>query len=228
MDKYKYSYEWTPNYCYKDTDILINKLNIKNEKDLFNAERTLVTLRTNELFDNPVKGNFDFKHLKSIHKYLFQDIYRWAGEVRNCNIAKSDLFCLSEYIDNYADDIFSKLKENNYYLNYNYDKKIEQIVKLFSDINALHPFREGNGRTQREFIEQLAYINGINLDLTNVSQKQMIEISHESILGNYDNMITIFKNNSNKISKEEQINKIKNIISSDKLKNKMLNIIIDN
>ena len=75
MDKnYKYTYEWTANYCYKGTDVLINKLNITNEKDLYCAERELVLYRTFELNENPLKGNFDFKYLKDIHKYLFQDI----------------------------------------------------------------------------------------------------------------------------------------------------------
>ena len=92
-NKYKYTYERTADYCYKGTDILINKLNITNDEDLFNAERELVSLRTYELNEKPLKGNFDFNYLKDIHKYLFQDVYRWAGDIRNCNIAKQDLFC---------------------------------------------------------------------------------------------------------------------------------------
>ena len=74
-NKYKYTYKRTSNYCYKGTDVLINKLNITNDKDLFNAERELVSLRTYELNENPLKGSFDFKYLKNIHKYLFQDVY---------------------------------------------------------------------------------------------------------------------------------------------------------
>ena len=114
MDKkYKYTYEKTANYCYKDSDVLINKLNITNEKDLYDAERGLVALRTAQLNEEAIKGYFDFNHLKSIHKFLFQDIYRWAGDIRNCNIAKQDLFCLCEYIDSFANDIFSKLKKRS-------------------------------------------------------------------------------------------------------------------
>ena len=113
--KYKYTYEKTANYCYEGTDTLINKLNITNDKDLFNAERELVSFRTYELNEKPLKGNFDFDYLKKIHKYLFQDIYRWAGNIRNCNIAKQDLFCLSEYIETFGTDIFNKLKEENYF-----------------------------------------------------------------------------------------------------------------
>lgn len=227
LNKYKYSYEKTYNYCYQNTDILINKLNIINDKDLYNAERELVLLRNHELLDNPLKGNFDFIHLKNIHRFLFQDIYRWAGEIRNCNIAKNDLFCLSNHIENYATEIFNKLISKKYLIEYDFDNKIIELVKLFSDINALHPFREGNGRTQREFIEQLAFINGIKLDLTVISQEKMIMLSHEGLLGKYDNMISYFKKCSTKITKEEQIKKISNIILDKKIKRQLLEYLLD-
>lgn len=204
-NKYKYTYERTANYCYKGTDVLINKLNITNEEDLYNAERELVSLRVSEFNDNPLKGNFDFCYLKAIHKYLFQDIYRWAGDIRNCNIAKQDLFCLTEHIESFANDIFGRLREENYYIGYDYETTILKLVELFADINALHPFREGNGRSQRMFIEALAKINGINLDLTNVSKMDMIIASHESINGYYDKLIEMFKENSCQVTEEERL-----------------------
>ncbi len=127
-NKYKYTYERTANYCYKGTDVLINKLNITNDEDLFNAERELVSLRTYELNENPLKGNFDFKYLKDIHKYLFQDVYRWAGDIRNCNIAKQDLFCLTEHIESFSNDIFNKLKKEKYFINYDNETTIDKLV----------------------------------------------------------------------------------------------------
>ena len=216
-NKYKYTYERTADYCYKGTDVLINKLNITNDKDLFNAERELVSLRIYELNEKPLKGNFDFKYLKEIHKYLFQDIYRWAGDIRNCNIAKKDLFCLTEYIESFGNEIFNKLKEEKYFINYDNETTLEKLVELFADINALHAFREGNGRSQRIFIESLAKINGINLDLTNVSKTEMIIASHESIKGNYKKLKTMFKKNSYILSEEERLKYI-NIYCSKKLK----------
>ena len=203
--KYKYTYERTADYCYKGTDTLINKLNITNDEDLYNAERELVSFRVSAFNDNPLKGNFDFEYLKSIHKYLFQDVYRWAGDIRNCNIAKQDLFCLTEHIETFGNEIFNKLKKEKYFLDYDYDKTLDKLVDLFADINALHPFREGNGRSQRLFIESLAKINGINLDLTNVSKIDMIVASHESINGNYDKLNDMFRNNSKKVSEEERL-----------------------
>lgn len=216
-DKYKYSYERTANYCYKGTDVLINKLNIIDETDLFNAERELVALRILELNEHPLRGDLDYEYLKKIHKYLFQDVYRWAGEIRNCNIAKQDLFCLTEHIDSFANDIFNKLKSENYFTKYNNETKIDKLVELFADINALHPFREGNGRSQRMFIECLAKINGIYLDLTNVSKDEMIIASHESISGNYDKLKELFEKNSHYLSENEKLNFI-NIYCSDNLK----------
>ena len=222
MDKYKYTYEKTADYCYKDTDVLINKLNITNEEDLYNAERELVSYRTYELNDKPIKGSFDFDYLKSIHKYLFQDVYRWAGDIRNCNIAKQDLFCLTDHIETFASDIFSKLRKEKYYILYDNDKTLDKLVELFADINALHPFREGNGRSQRIFIESLAKVNGINLDLTNVSKDDMIIASHESIKGHYDKLKDMFKNNSSILTDKEKIDYI-DVYCSSGLRNKINN-----
>ena len=216
-NKYKYTYEKTADYCYKDTNVLINKLNITNEEDLFNAERELVSLRTYELNEKPLKGNFDFKYLKDIHKYLFQDVYRWAGDIRNCNIAKQDLFCLTEHIEAFGTDVFSQLQREKYFIDYDNETTIDKLVELFANINALHPFREGNGRSQRVFIESLAKINGIYLDLTNVSKMNMIIASHESINGNYEKLKEMFKENSHILSEEEKLKYI-NIYCSNELK----------
>ncbi len=204
-DKYKYSYVNDGTYCYPNTDILINKLNIKDEKFLYDTERKLVSLRVDELIDNPIKGDFDFNHLKSIHKFLFQDIYKWAGNPRTCAIAKKDLFCLPEFIDSYASDVFGGLIRDKYFIQYDYEETIKKLVDLFSDINALHPFREGNGRSQREFIEELAKINGIDLDLTQVSKMDMIIASHEAINGHNDKLHKIFTSNAEVLSRKEQL-----------------------
>lgn len=216
-NKYKYTYEKTADYCYKGTDILINKLNITNDEDLFNTERELLSLRTYELNEKPLKGNSDFKYLKDIHKYLFQDVYRCAGDIRNCNIAKQDLFCLAEHIKSFGAGVFNKLEKEKYFIDYDNGTTLEKLVELFADINALHPFREGNGRIQRVFIESLAKVNGIYLDLTNVSKMDMVIASHESINGDYKKLKDMFKNNIHYLSEDEQLKYI-NIYCSDELK----------
>jgi len=184
MDKYKYSYlDDKGIYCYEDSDVLINKLNIRDEKIFYKAERLYSSIRQSELNASPLKGDLDFNHLKAIHRYLFQDLFYWAGKVRTVAIAKASMFCLPQYIEGYATDIFSKLKKENYYKNYSKEAFVEAITNLLGDINALHPFREGNGRTQREFIRYIGLLNGYGFDWSLVSSEENIIASYESVNG---------------------------------------------
>lgn len=80
-------------YCYPDSTVLRNKLNIRSQSKLDAAESKLVVLRINELTKHPLDGGFDLNHLCSIHRYLFQDIYEWAGEIRTVDIARDIPFC---------------------------------------------------------------------------------------------------------------------------------------
>ena len=79
--------------CYPESDVLINKLNIHDSVQLHEAERKLTQLRLNDLIISPIQGRFNLMHLQSIHKYLFQDLYEWAGKLRSVDIAKSNMFC---------------------------------------------------------------------------------------------------------------------------------------
>ena len=167
-------------YCYPDTDVLINKLGIKDSKKLFNVEREIVSLKLKDLYKHPIVGNFDLNHLQKIHEYLFQDIYEWAGEIRTVDIAKSNLFCLTKFIQSYAEEIFSGLKTENYLIGLDRDEFIKRCTYYFCEINALHPFREGNGRSQREFIRELALNAGWIIDWYKITPEEMLEASKDS------------------------------------------------
>lgn len=184
MDKYKYSYlDEKGIYCYKGSDVLINKLNIQDEKTFYKVERLYSGLRQSELLNKPIDGDLDFKHLKAIHFYLFQDLFYWAGKVRTVAIAKGNLFCLPQYIESYSKDIFSNLKKDNYYQGLSKEEFVDRITNLLADINALHPFREGNGRAQREFIRYVGIKNSYGFDWSKVSVEENIVASYESVNG---------------------------------------------
>lgn len=172
-------------YCYPDSRVLRNKLNIYDFDELSYAERKLVKFRSRELFEEPIVGRFDFEHLKAIHKYLFQDIYDWAGEVRTVDIAKGNLFCRCFAIEPEAERIFGELKRENYLKGLSISDFGERLAYYFAEINALHPFREGNGRTQREFIRQLALLNEYFLSFVGVRDEEMIEASKASFRLDY-------------------------------------------
>lgn len=219
MDKYKYSYEYSSNYCYPDSHVLINKLNIKDELLLNRYEKELVAIRQAEITIKPIKGDLDFEHLKAIHKYLFQDLYDWAGKTRTCNIAKKDLFCLSQFIDSYASDVFGKLKSKNYLINSSLDSLVDELTSLFGDINALHPFREGNGRSQREFVNMIARINGYELSFVSITSDDMIEASHMINNGHEKMIRVLFEKNIHKIAPNKQRDYINKYV-----KNRLLHI----
>lgn len=172
-------------YCYPGTRVLRNKLNITDSDELYNAERDLATLRNLELMHKLIEGTFDFSYLCKIHKYLFQDIYDWAGEVRTVDIAKNNLFCRYFFIQNEADRIFAELSSEHYLSRLPIDVFPSRLAYYFAEVNALHPFREGNGRTQREFIRQLAFQNGYLLSYSGITQDEMISASIESFNRNY-------------------------------------------
>lgn len=155
-------------YVYPGTKILVNKLGIRDKKLLEKKEKNLSGARLLELrIKNDMKKTFDFNYLKKLHRHIFQDIYPWAGTVRDVNIAKGkSIFCLVEHIESYGETIFKKIKDADYFKNINNKSELAlKLAETMLDINALHPFRDGNGRTQREFIRQLAEERGYELIL---------------------------------------------------------------
>lgn len=180
-------------YCYPDSDVLKNKMGVRDSERLSQLERRLTMLRLLELIDKPVRGKFDLKHLQAIHKYIFQDIYEWAGEIRKVDIAKGNMFCNVRFLSSQAAEIFGKLKEEDYLQGLEEEDFIGRLAYYFSEINALHPFREGNGRSQREFIRCLALHDGYALNFANASKEEMMKASEDSFLCDYRAMEQLFK-----------------------------------
>lgn len=169
-------------YCYRDTDVLINRLNIHNQKRLLEAETRIVSVRLYQLHDNPIIGNFGFDHLCNIHHHIFQDVYDWAGEPRTVNIAKGNsLFCPVWNIYSYADDIFRSYHKDCMQVKDRRDEFIHVLAGHYADLNALHPFREGNGRSQRELCRELCLQCGYLFDLTHTCRDEMLHASIDSL-----------------------------------------------
>ena len=175
-------------YCYPDSDVLVNKLDIRDPNKLQIFERKLTMLRLLELIDKPIEGKFDLKHLQAIHAYIFQDVYDWEGKIRTVDIAKGNTFCNVRFISSQADVIFSKLKEEYYLAGLEEYMFTKRLAYYFSEINALHPFRKGNGRSQREFIRSLALKNGYLIYFEKVSKEEMLIASKKSFMCDYEDM----------------------------------------
>lgn len=163
-------------YCYEGTDVLINKENIRNTEDLARYEADITMIRQFQIeSENPVRGKFGVAHLKKIHKYIFQDIYPFAGKYRVEDMWKGDtFFCKSEHIEENLARLFEGMKKENYLRGLEIEVFSGKTAYYMAELNMIHPFREGNGRTIREFIRQLALQAGYIIDWS--------QLDHDTIL----------------------------------------------
>lgn len=142
-------------------DVLRNLLGIADSAELARVERIVSLQRSVELALHPIPGDFDLAHLQAIHRFLFGDLYEWAGVIRPFDITKGDtLFCVAVHIDTYAADIFGRITPHDLLREQSPTDFINTATDLLANLNALHPFREGNGRAQRAFVTQLATETG--------------------------------------------------------------------
>ncbi len=169
MAKY---YEWE-DYYIPGTEVLQNRFNETDPAVLRRLEEAKVRGRMILLQHNPVKGHFDFAHMKAIHKFLFQDVYEWAGEERTApsfgephmNKEGHRYFPAGEPMKVQLDKLYRNLRERDKYLvGLPQDEFVEKYAELWNEINAVHAFREGNTRSQFVFFRQLAEQAGYELD----------------------------------------------------------------
>ncbi len=164
-------------YCYNGTDVLINKENIRDAKALAEYEADITMIRQYELeSERTVKGRFGTTHIKRIHRYIFQDVYPFAGKLRTEFIAKgSTPFCDSPFIKENLESLFRELKRENYLKGLSPEMFSKQAAYYMSELNMIHPFREGNGRSIREFMRQLALESNYIINWSLITKEVLLE-----------------------------------------------------
>jgi len=178
-----------------------NIVGAKTLAQLSDIERSITTVKTQELKNNPIQGNLDYQHLKEIHKYLFKDVYVWAGMDRydigiRGDFRKGDThFTPGNKLPEVSKILFEALQKENHFKDLKKDDFVKSTASFMNGLNMLHPFREGNGRTQRIFIEQLADNAGYHLDLSKVSKNIMIQASIQAEKGNTKGFEIIIRDN---------------------------------
>lgn len=194
-----YSIDSSTSNCYEGTTCLINKLGITDETKLKEFEGAVTFAKASELELNPISYTFDVEHYKLIHKYLFEDIYDWAGEYRTVNISKKGTkFASADQISDLMNACFMRLKDNDYFQNESFDEFVDNIVDFYCVTNMIHPFREGNGRTQRLFISQLIRFNNYDIDFSSIDKDELMIATIHAANGIADYLKDIFYNNIKK------------------------------
>jgi cell filamentation protein len=143
----------------------------------------------------PLMNEFSFETLCKIHKIIFEDIYEWAGQIRRGDFLSkgSSIFCRGPYIVENTKIIFGNILKENDLLGLNKSKFIEKMAYYMGEINALHPFREGNGRTAREFFRQLSLNAKYTLNFSKMEKEELLTADIEAFNGKYDKLISILK-----------------------------------
>ena len=176
----------TDPYLFPGLPVLRNKLGIRLEAELEHVERLFVAQRAIEGIPH---GVFDLAHLKAIHRHLFQDIYDWAGEIRTVELNKGgQQFQFRQYIETGMADIHQRLAATAFLKDLDANSFAIKAAVIMGDINYVHPFREGNGRAQLFYLEQLAVRAGHPLDLARIDPNRWIEASRRSHGGDYSLM----------------------------------------
>ena len=168
---------------YPETGTLINKLGIKDQDKLNDAEYMLTRQKVLYIQQYPLKEYkvMNFDALKATHRELFGQVYEWAGKIREENISKGNsLFAKSQFIEGVGKEIFDKLSRDNFLKDLPMDQFVQKAAYYYSEINALHPFREGNGRTQNLFFTELARQAGHTLDWTRITKEDYLRSVEES------------------------------------------------
>jgi len=166
----------------EENHVLKNKLNLTDPDELTKLAADFTSARSAQLLSRPIIGNFDIAHLRAIHKYLFQDVFQWAGDFREVTTSRTSSFGFPPpmYIASSLETIFGQLRGENHLQNLDADRFATRAGHYLGEINAVHPFREGNGRAQREFIRSLAAQAGYILVWHNLTSAENNEASRIS------------------------------------------------
>jgi cell filamentation protein len=159
------------------TRVLYNRLELGTAGELEAAEREITHAALILLDESPVFASYDLPHLLEIHKRIFGDIYEWAGRIRTVAIAKGAMFCLPQYIDSSAAVVFRQLHDEECLRGLGREAFAGRLAHYLGEVNALHPFREGNGRAQRAFFGQLARDAGFTLAWQHLDPVRNVEAS---------------------------------------------------
>lgn len=179
-------------YLYPGIDVLKNKLDIHEANRLAQAEMAFTALRAATISLGPPE--MGLPHLCAIHETLFQDIYPWAGKFREMDIYQEDTpFCHFAYIEKEGNALMQKLEDEHYLIDLAHNVLCKKLAYYYTGINLLHPFREGNGRAQRIFFEQLVIHAGYDIQWSGTDREHWLDANKKAVFGDEKPLIAIFK-----------------------------------
>jgi cell filamentation protein len=178
-------------YCYEGTTVLKNRLDLRTEGELTDFEHAISSQRAEEPLP---AGNLDQQHYCALHHHFYQDVYEWAGELRTVRTSKGgNAFCFPEYIDAQLKKLFGELASARHFRGLDADAFAGAAAHFLADLNAIHPFREGNGRTQLTFLKLIADAAGHSIDLRRLDPPAMLQAMIASFSGDEEPLARLIR-----------------------------------
>jgi len=176
-------------YVYPGTGVLRNNLEIRDLAELAVAEADIVRAALAILAEKPFLGSYDLAHWQAFHRRIFGGLYPWAGELRTVQIAKPNAFyARPEHIADYAQDVFAKLGEERHLVDLDRQTFLDRLTHYHAEMYAVHPFREGNTRSLRTFLGQLAAAAGHRVGWEHLDHKQSFAANVKSLNGDNEQL----------------------------------------
>lgn len=189
-DALVYTAEQDP-LCYPGTTVLINKADIRNQDELDEFELAMFLTRAEEEWP---EGTLDYAHYRDLHHHFFQDLYEWAGQARAIRIGKGgNWFCYPEYIDAQMEQVFAFLHAQERFENATPEDFARGVAHVLAEINAIHPFREGNGRMQLTLLAILADNAGHPFDMDVIVRERVLEAMIASFSGDESSLANLIE-----------------------------------
>lgn len=199
-------YDGSDCYTFPGAEILRNKAGLRDQVALDAFEADATAIRLLELIEHPIPGAFDLAHLQAIHHHLFQDVYDWAGQLRTVDISKGNShFGNCGRIETYLGQQLAKISSENFLCGLQPAIFVKRLVYYMGEINAAHPFREGNGRAQRAFCSQLAEQAGYFIDFDEVGREEMLAAMIASFRGDNQALELLLGRVASIIEQEQRI-----------------------
>lgn len=178
-------------YCYPGTSVLRNKFDLYEDEALQEAERMLSEIAASEIeFELPP---YDLAYWQRIHHKLFSQAYSWAGELRTIDISKGDTrFCTVTRVEAEAQKLFSKAEKAAWFGEISRLELVREVAEFYGDLNMVHPFRDGNGRSQRILFEHLVINTGFEISWWAVDQAEWTQANINAVNCDYRALRDIF------------------------------------
>jgi cell filamentation protein len=168
-------------YCYPGTNVLRNLKNLRTQRALTRYETAMTSARGEEPLPN---GRLSVSHYRAVHRHLFRDVYSWSGKTRTVRISKGgSMFCYPEHIDAQLKLLFDRLGRDDYLRGREVGSFVHGAAEFLGELNAIHAFRDGNGRTQLAFLLIVATKAGYPLDLEKLQPRAFLRAMIRSFSG---------------------------------------------